>query len=1079
MPAENVSVPKTFPFLTFLEEEGGLPLKGPRLGMAFPRGGTHAAWQAGVIHAFVTSGVLPHKLVGNSMGAVSATAMAIARSLDSQDERMRFVSDYLTLWLSNPSRRVYEDVTRAPGVQDLLKDLAAIDVPLADIVSDLDALRGKKLLRKLVLKLMWQRPRSTATILCGLPRLALGENVSDVVVKGLLRAYRMKDSVIKTRPVDAGFINLFSSFVEKETPTFGDLSGTELRMFAASRRNLVTEDTRKLQKHWGTIELGDQKTDRLFASLQATTAAVPICPPVSMDKISSEREADVLFDATFIDRIDTSTIIQMWKDEQQEGDSDSDYWLFSVYNDPIGGSTADDSSGFFAEELRSLYLLRQRDQLQSHRDTRVITELLKQWDADEGPGASRESGYLKVCPIPVAPKKIRRMMALTVPTTEELREQISDGCKTGLATLHSELLTALAAGSESVSCSELMVECRKRYGSEGGFFQPSPQACAGCDQRVPAPALRKEPEVPDEPPRPLGLRKPEGKEQGVQIMVAQGGVFLGIFQVGALAALRETNTRVDLYAGASVGTLFSLLLSATLEGTDDRMLARLVQAMMHVPQWADQTEPGKIEAALEGKARRGPGNRFHDLSSKLKARLREPRVKRMLELTPGALVRSLQPTAQATSDRQVALDGLCAMLFPKRTPARQEQLWGDLRRFGAGVMTGRLEETLLLLDEVVAGLGIETEVKHFGGQPFELSPEFIGFTGVESVMRALGFEDADLNPDWGEGEKKGAHFLFPVTNHSTGEVEYFGGPPDTAPSFSTQPDALKSALAGSSFPLAFRRRYAFEVYDPLPGEDGAGDEYADGGIFNNFPADTALKYLRYLSQFEQYRWVAQNPANITMMSLEFPEPRLEPGRQRDGYTLYKLSSRNAYDAKQREVLKRQRIIRRLIQMRRDREAELPAGKQAIDAQFLLIAPARKVIPNSLTFLPELGFKPEHPPEMLAAGCRRTRYALRFRAEQEGARSSDPFNALRQFDRRVRATIRRQKRKRHVRRGSPCVLGEHATEDAGCVTCPFVAGKMENARAIYKSCYKNALRDLTPDELPPTSRISFWDELGTD
>src|SRR6185436_17425001 len=135
------------------------------------------------------------------------------------------------------------------------------------------------------------------------------------------------------------------------------------------------------------------------------------------------------------------------------------------------------------------------------------------------------------------------------------------------------------------------------------YFCPSKRLSAHCTGGLQAPSE----ETPSPPPdatksadeaakanefrmfhADVRARPPGAPPAPLTVMVPAGGVFLGIFQVGALAALKAYDLMPDLYAGASVGTLFSYVLSACLrEGEGHTKLEGLVRAIETVPQWVD------------------------------------------------------------------------------------------------------------------------------------------------------------------------------------------------------------------------------------------------------------------------------------------------------------------------------------------------------------------------------------------------------------------------------------------------------------------------------------------------------------
>ena len=535
-----------------------------------------------------------------------------------------------------------------------------------------------------------------------------------------------------------------------------------------------------------------------------------------------------------------------------------------------------------------------------------------------------------------------------------------------------------------------------------------------------------------------------------------GGSFLGVFHIGVLVALRELGIRPDIYAGASVGTMFSMLMHGGLQA--GQLDPRLIRRMFDVDKWADHDDhapPGQ------------PVGRADRLVRAIALRTTHPDAKRLLALSPGRIFDLL--VHKGISEARAELDrGLAALLFPGFS--REEGLSippmdpAEAGRFAeeglAAVTAGDLPGMLRFGDRVMAHLGVYVPGHEDDGQ-------LIGFDETARLIQAFAFPDADKPPTLAAHGGRGAHFLFSATNHTTGGPEFFGGEPTGDDPGS--PDALQAVLAASSLPLAFRRRSREEVFGPgVPRPDV---RYTDGGIFDNFPVDSALKYLRYLSQFPEYRWLEQREVRMVLLPLEFPAASATDARELEGCLRTALLAWSQSEMqKLRRVLSQQALVRRLApaanEALRYGRGDGPGPRLAVRSDFDIVAPARQVYAHPFAFKSWLGFRADRQAELMAAGCRRARYAFLFRTWRE-AREADKQKAkLEEFDKTVRGELRGARG-----RGHACVLGSLNPKP-----CAFLAIEPELGPTVQKCCVASAHKDLPPEELPATSRVDAWVKL---
>ena len=378
---------------------------------------------------------------------------------------------------------------------------------------------------------------------------------------------------------------------------------------------------------------------------------------------------------------------------------------------------------------------------------------------------------------------------------------------------------------------------------------------------------------------------------------------------------------------------------------------------------------------------------------------------------------------------------------------------------------GRLEGILDGLDLIARHYGVYEEGREHEG-------ELIGFGSTSDLIRAFAFDGATALPTLEAHGGGDAHFIFTVTNHSTGRLELFGGPPSDG--VDASPEALQAVLAGSSLPLAFRRRSRSEVFgmsdEEATADPASADVFADGGIFNNFPVDSALKYLRFLSQHPDYSWLGTQDVRFLLLPLDFPDPPPSPDApQRGCLRAATLTWRQGDHEKLHRFLEQQVLIHSLAERAYAaiRQGVGSSRCQAILADFDVVAPARKIYSGAFSFKEWLGFSPRKQLEMLGDGCRRARYALLNRAWAEEQREAGRDADLNRFDRLWRGQIEAWKDEP----GDHCVLGSLNT-----APCAFLAVSPRHGERVRSTCAATALDDLEPDALPLTNRVDIWDRL---
>jgi len=658
-----------------------------------------------------------------------------------------------------------------------------------------------------------------------------------------------------------------------------------------------------------------------------------------------------------------------------------------------------------------------------------------------------------VNPSAIAPREILPLMSLCVPEgPEPVGRTIAAGCRTTLQTLYAPTVRVIAAadgGAKTVRCERLLTRLRGASGApeESSRFRPLPQACAGCDGSlavVPPPGEDVAPH--DKNPLPVAkfpafARRDGEEKKPLLAVVPAGGVFRGVFQFGAIAAMRAYRLQPDLYAGASVGTIFSLLLDAAQRPA---ALAECLDLALTVDEWIDKTgrETDRTKGFLDA--------HFDRLTTWWRSRRSAPlRELRWRDLR--AVFDDLAPTDGGRWASASAAVGLAG-----------DELLGLLRL----ALRGRLAEAIDPLRKVLDHAGIPTGA----------TDEVIGFETMRPRLLSILRTGGDESPEGrrlGDGPDLKQKFLFTVTDLDGAHPRAFGERPERAGENSLWPLAVEGAFAASSFPIAFRTRRRAEVFGPSI--DAPQLRYADGGIFNNFPSDTALAWLRRLTAFPEYQWVGGVEHRILLLSLTDPvtRPRPEAGLGTVNRTRWMLA--RAEDEKVLRTLQVQDAINALA---RDNNALLIGQKheQAVRANYVYVAPARSIYRLPFAIKEPLGFDPDDQAEMIAAGCRRARRALELAdlppAERDARRSELAADV-------IAASTGRRFRLPWLTPSLPCVLGRHTPEfrrDGAVPTCSLVelarqpGSKLstENAERLYDGCRRGAARDPElPDPYDPS------------
>ena len=987
-----MSAPRPFVF----GDDRSLPHHDLDAGVAFGKAGMRGVYQVGVVHAFVLSGYYPTTVAGTSSGALAGTVLAAAGAKPDPESAMQVVADFVAAWLDDPGQKVFDrllDPTGGP--RRLARDAVDTGLSLGRIAElggrVLRDDRTHRAMLRLGLSLPWRRlsvwrlaARVAAAAAVGLVRGDLRLRLTQAV----LTAYGMRHGLLDASMVDLGFSDAIAAHAPRH---LGDFAHTHL-VFQAT----------DVSGPEGTVVELHGKEALLEPALRAAWAIPPLFRPVDAGRVQPGRKG-VFVDAAGVEKAPLLPILRRWR--EAEGASTGRRRLFAVYTNPVASRPkgARLAEGFVGPALLALQLSGQRDLEFNAKLVRLITSMLDALPEDT-PRPTTEEGtpFVPVDVTGVAPRDLLPLGAMDVPRPAALDGALSAGCRAGLVALHSDRLRALGGThEESVACDRLLERLRADYAhAPAGLFEPAAAVCATCDAKLYTVEDREE--IPDQ--RPGGHFEPfteaarPDPDSRLTVAVASGGVFKGVFQAGVIAALIDYGVRPQLYAGASVGTIFSYFLDASLRSAE--AYDEVLDLMRRLDEWIDADDRG------------GRVDLLH------RALLDRWRVSPLRALTPRVLWDALgDPTPDP-----VVEPALRALLF---TPLRDRitgevregllppPTWSELRAGAMALARLRFEEAVPLTDTLAMHLDLfdADEAEH---------GELVGLDNVKAAVGGLVFGGGNPTlPEWATERK--TRFLFTVTNHTDGRLEHFGSVDSSGVEKPVY--ALEACLAASSFPIAFRRRREREL---VKGSTRDRPLYADGGILNNFPSDSAFEYLRRLSALDEHAWLGDVEHRVLLLALQAGrKPPKGPG----DHCL--VAAARTYASGDREKLERtqaaQGAVNRIALLAnpslRARNLE-----QGIRATFVRIEPSYEVYRHAFAFKPYLGFREDKQLEMIATGCRRARVAL----EAELGRD---------IDRRVPRRCRRS--------GPECVL---PTERA----CPFAASEA-HAR-VQDACYATAWKD---------------------
>jgi predicted acylesterase/phospholipase RssA len=1084
-----------------IPDQSPFPLRDPAAGIVFRKGGARGVYQAGVVHGFVLSGYFPETIAGTSVGSLSGAVLALAAEIEDQRRRMSLLSEFLDAWLKNPGADVLDALRRGP-LADLLGDLCDVDLTLGELATlfrRLLAPGSRRLtqgaaLARMVWALPLSRPRVGAALRGALAALFSGTDVGLGIAQAVLDAYGMERSLLDFSAIDRHFGAVLARYAPRgQESRFDDLTRSDLLVPVANLSRFGGEKSRRRILTFAKPlpgERGSRQGPRLLATLRASSAFGPFFPGVRLREVTDQAPPgtaldDVLADAAIVEADGLAPVVDRWTERGER----RTYCLFAIYQSPLDGDPHEDAPGspFFGAALRSLELLDEADMPFAAQVVEMVTEMV---EALHRAGRAVPRGVhgrvlLPIHTVAVAPRHMLPVATMSAPEPDELRRAAAMGCRAALEALHASTLRALCHDRPSVPCAELLEVARARRSpapDANAYYQPLPILCGACTRALsPPPRTPADPRTPeisevnDFAPFHEDQRLQAGQPLTLTIVVPAGGVFLGLFQFGAIAALDQYQIKPDLYAGASVGTLFSYLFQASLGGGS---LVPIVDLARTVPRWVDAVLD---ERGIPEPDRRGV---FDQITDALVTRWSSGEAAGLRALHPREIVdvlaaERLDPRGQATWETfQRGLDAILFQPIADRRSGRSRTLGpafrlhpGDrdaLREVLSNIVRGRLPAALSpagdeppLLDRIAANLDL-----YDPGPPVK-EGDVIGFDGLEHYLRAIAFGGIrDPGPTLSAySTQKQVRFVFTVTNHTAGTLEYFGFD-DGRSQVRPAPLAIQAAAASSAFPLAFRRRTREEIVgEPV---DHPRTRYADGGILNNFPSDTAFAYLHRLTGRPETRWIGAAAHQVLLLSITGSDTL--PGGSRDDDRLLFVTLKGQWLSEVEKVDRTLRMQQQINALAPHANPVLRAAgqRQAIVAEMSLISPTYPVYSSLFAFKEWLGFTVPKQLELIASGCRRTRLTLEWGKYQDRARDSGKWHlptldALRRaFVAEVAAEFSRRLP------DDACIFGRFNPEGPAPIVCPFALEA--STRDVFVQCRNTAHKELAPEDLKLWRRL---------
>jgi predicted acylesterase/phospholipase RssA len=439
-------------------------------------------------------------------------------------------------------------------------------------------------------------------------------------------------------------------------------------------------------------------------------------------------------------------------------------------------------------------------------------------------------------------------------------------------------------------------------------------------------------------------------------LLFSGGVFRGVFQVGAINALKILKVTPDIVAGASVGSITGAMAAQLLtDGDNKQQLARLAAVYLSVDRviltdrFADFVREFTIRAAATRFSLRQADRLFRKydkpwlFSFDKGARQVIAGIERLFYVSPYQMNQLVKTLRHREGRRAVRLG---------RTFGQQ---WLDRMNVG---------------EEILGADSLKELINYF----IPLSDRHTD--RLKDAPKLSGMFTPFLD--------KGVMLLATTANLS-GELLTLGDPFHDSGE-SSRIDLTNALLASSAFPGVFRPRWAPEVFP----DTYEKHQFIDGGVMDNLPIDAVFNVLLNASSSDPNEGLivrrptsAQSSTNESIPHLAFAvslEPKLEDINRDDalsaleGYwpALMTRAKQLGYNGKLDDYCQAAREINELHEQF-NKPARGTAQRLALNLEIVALKP--RWLCGTFAFHPMLGYRRAKQAESIAHGCALT--LLRF------------------------------------------------------------------------------------------------------
>ncbi|MEQ1794312.1 MAG: patatin-like phospholipase family protein [Nitrospira sp.] len=455
------------------------------------------------------------------------------------------------------------------------------------------------------------------------------------------------------------------------------------------------------------------------------------------------------------------------------------------------------------------------------------------------------------------------------------------------------------------------------------------------DENVQSNSSSEQRSIPHE--TPPAKRKSESVKNNTPWVstVWSGGVFRGVFQIGAIAAYNETGVKPRVFAGASVGSI----------------MAAMAARVTSLDKKSGRLEVQKAAATFIGLDRFVLTDRFADLVRRLTIRAND------IHVTPQMLDDTLRQFERLDSNefnntvREVAA-GFERLLYI--SPFELLDLYRALHN-ADGKALGTLVANAIDYIFERSGAGLEL----LGAEPLKMliREHVLGDTFEPRI--SLGSFTSKL------GSSK-PYLLISATDLTDGKLHIIGDPSNNR---NGDPLLIEALLAGSAFPTVFRPRRFSEVYP-------AGHHpsvFVDGGIMDNLPLSPVVKFLENQANAGQIKERPSVPHLILSASLECRVADIQKSEELESF-------QNDWRALNRRVteLKYNRKVTAFTNAQRHFQAiynanPMTALRSPLNLEVATTKP--EWLCGTFGFHPMLGFSQEKQAKSIAHGCAMTMATL--------------------------------------------------------------------------------------------------------